>query len=172
MSEATSGAPVRVEKYDWQGRFCYAWQAAVRRRGDGCLLLEARWQGPGEPAVGKLQFVQGDRFLEFYYPGRHYAIWQVEDRDGRLKGWYCNVSTPVREDASALRFRDLLLDLLVYPDGSWSVLDREELEQARRQGLAPDLAEQAEAAIGELLALLEQRVAPFDRAGPARREAV
>lgn len=159
---------IEVRKHDWQGRFRYAWHGALLARRPDRLKLQAIWQGPGEPQVGELCFRRGDRFVERYYPGRGYAIWQVEDADGSLKGWYCNISTPVVEHDGVLSFNDLLLDLLVYPDGRYAVLDRDEFDAARRQGLDAGLARQAEAALAEVLALVEAGAPPFTLQDTAR----
>jgi predicted RNA-binding protein associated with RNAse of E/G family len=152
---------VTVRKHDWRGRFRYAWNGKVLTRTTDRLIIEAIWNGPGEPEVGGIHFSLGDRFLEYYYPGRGYAIWQIERPDGTLKGWYCNISTPVEEKAGTLSFRDLLLDLLVYPDGRMEVLDRAEVEAAQDEGLDRAEAAAAEAALTELRALVRSGAAPF-----------
>ena len=152
---------ITVRKHDWRGQFRYAWQGALAERDAGHLVILAIWQGPGAPRVGEIAFLPGDRFVEYYYPGRGYAIWQVEQPDGAIKGWYCNVSTPVQEVDGTLTFNDLLLDVVVYPDGRWSVLDRDEFEAARRDGLPERDALAAEAALAELVALIHAGAPPF-----------
>ncbi|HVA90982.1 MAG TPA: DUF402 domain-containing protein [Chloroflexota bacterium] len=152
---------VTVRKHDWRGSFRYAWSGWMVDRTADHLMIEAIWDGPGEPRVGEITFTRGDRFLEYYYPGRGYAIWQIARPDGSLKGWYCNISTPVEQSGDTLSFRDLLLDLLVYPDGRLSVLDRDEFEAARREGLDPGEAVMAQAALAEVLAIAEAGGAPF-----------
>ncbi|HXT34476.1 MAG TPA: DUF402 domain-containing protein [Chloroflexota bacterium] len=156
---------ITVRKHDWRGRFRYAWSGRMVDRTAEHLTIEAIWNGPGEPRVGEITFAMGDRFLEFYYPGRGYAIWQIETPDGSLKGWYCNISTPVEEHDGTLGFRDLLLDLLVYPDGRVAVLDREEFETARHEGLDPREATAAEAALAEVQAMARAGVFPFRSTG-------
>jgi protein associated with RNAse G/E len=152
---------VTVRKHDWRGRFRYAWEGKVLARTTDHLLIEAIWNGPGEPEVGEIRFVRGDRFVEHYYPGRGYAIWQIEQPDGSVKGWYCNISTQVKEHDDTLSFRDLLLDLLVYPDGRMVELDRDEFEKAQAAGLDPAEAQVAEAALAEVRELARLGTPPF-----------
>jgi predicted RNA-binding protein associated with RNAse of E/G family len=133
----------------------------VLERTNDQIVLEAFWSGPGEPTVGQIRFLDGDRFLEHYYPGRGYAIWQVEGPAGKVKAWYCNICTPVHEENDILTFNDLLLDVLAYPDGGYEILDREEFEEARRRGLPLDYVQQAEAALAVVLALVNARAEPF-----------
>ncbi|HEY8285807.1 MAG TPA: DUF402 domain-containing protein [Chloroflexota bacterium] len=156
---------ITVRKHDWHGRFRYAWSGRLVDRTADHLTIEAIWNGPGEPRVGEITFTMGDRFLEYYYPGKGYAIWQIETADGNLKGWYCNISTPVEEREGTLSFRDLLLDLLVYPDGRMAVLDREEFEAAQSEGLDPREGAAAESALAEVRANARMGAAPFRYAG-------
>jgi protein associated with RNAse G/E len=152
---------VTVRKYDWRGRFRYAWEGEIVTRTADHLIIEAIWQGPGEPEVGEIRFVRGDRFIEHYFPGRGYAIWQIEQPDGSVKGWYCNISTLVEEHDDTLSFRDLLLDLLVYPDGRMVELDRDEFEAAQGGGLDPAEAAAAEAALAEVREMAQSGTPPF-----------
>lgn len=152
---------VTVRKYNWKGEFRYAWQGEIVRRERALILIAAEWRGPGEPKVGLIVFAPGDRFLEYYYPGRAYAIWQVADSAGTLKGWYCNISTPLEERAGELHFNDLLLDLLVYPDGAYEILDRDEFARALLEGLSAQHAALAEAALRDLLQLVREGAQPF-----------
>jgi hypothetical protein len=168
MTEGTRMDTVTVRKHTWRGEFRYAWSGELLMCEPEHLVLLAIWKGPGEPRVGEIAFMAGDRFVEHYYPGRGYAIWQVEQPDGRIKGWYCNISTPVERHDTTLSFRDLLLDLLVYPDGRYSVLDREEFAEARREGLPESEAALAEAALAEVVRLVERGAQPFCLSGPAR----
>jgi predicted RNA-binding protein associated with RNAse of E/G family len=157
-----------VRKLDWRGEFRFAWQGEVLERSAEHLLLLAVWRGPGEPVVGEMTFMFGDRFLEHYYPGRGYAIWQIEGATGNLKGWYCNISTPVVETDGVLSFEDLLLDVVAYPDGRYAVLDRDEFEDARRHDLSAERCRLAEAALRQVLGLIQAAAPPFAFTGAPR----
>lgn len=155
-------ATITVRKHTWQGLFRYAWQGEVLHAHDGdVLLLHATWDGPGEPHVGELRFVPGDRFLEYYYLRRPYALWEVRTAAGALKGWYCNINTLPVIEADTLRFDDLLLDVIVYPDGRYQMLDRDEFQAAVAAGLPEDRAALAESALSEVLGMLHAGAAPF-----------
>ena len=68
-----------------------------------------------------------DLFFEAYFRKKWYNIIEVYDRDdGRLKGWYCNVTAPANFRRWDISYRDLALDLLVFPDGKQIVLDEDE----------------------------------------------
>jgi predicted RNA-binding protein associated with RNAse of E/G family len=161
---------VTIRKLNWQGQFKYSWRGEVLERTADHLVLGAMWEGPGEPQVGEVRFVQGDRFLEHYYVDRAYAVWQVERPDGAVKAWYCNIETPLQEEEpGVLAFRDLLLDVLVYPDGRYAILDRDEFEQARQQGLQSEDVRLAEEALAGVLAHLHAKDPPFTLSGDPRQ---
>ena len=97
---------------------------------------------------------QNDRFLELYLLEKFFNIYQIYDRDdGGLKGWYCNVTKPVRVDDGFIRYDDLALDLLVFPDGRQLVLDEDEFAEL---DLPVELQEQARAGLCELQRLFAE----------------
>ena len=56
--------------------------------------------------------------------------------DGSLLYWYCDIVDYIwKEDGQTLISVDLLADLIVYPDGSFKVLDLDELADAGAEGL-------------------------------------
>ena len=54
---------------------------------------------------------------------------------GAFERWYVNLEGPLVRSAVGFDLDDLFLDLLVEPDGSYSWLDEDELEQAVAAGL-------------------------------------
>jgi predicted RNA-binding protein associated with RNAse of E/G family len=95
---------------------------------DGAMLhLEASFNGSEMLLLGKT-IKPGDRFVETYFTDRWYNIFEIHDReDGRLKGWYCNISKPsVMEAENVISYVDLALDLWVAPDGTQTVMDEDE----------------------------------------------
>jgi predicted RNA-binding protein associated with RNAse of E/G family len=93
-------------------------------------------------------FRKNDRFVEMYYSDRWYNIFEIHDReDDHLKGWYCNIGYPAEIEKQHVSYRDLALDLLVFPDGRQLVLDEDEFESL---GLEPEVSQQAWHALEEL----------------------
>ncbi|HAX69314.1 MAG TPA: DUF402 domain-containing protein, partial [Anaerolineae bacterium] len=71
-----------------------------------------------------------DRFVETFYTDKWYNIFEIYDRDdGRLKGWYCNITKPAVIEDGLVAYVDLALDLWVSADGSRKMLDEDELEE-------------------------------------------
>jgi hypothetical protein len=68
-----------------------------------------------------------DRFLEVFFADRWFNIFEIHDReDDHLKGWYCDICKPAKIEETMIKYVDLKIDLIVYPDGSDDVLDEDE----------------------------------------------
>ncbi|MEK6256203.1 MAG: DUF402 domain-containing protein [Chloroflexota bacterium] len=121
---------ITVIKYDHTGVEKMRYPGKVLTRENSRLDIEAKFQGE-DIDVHDIAFRVGDRFLETYYTKRWYNIYEIYDRaDDHLKGWYCNICHPAIIEDGQVSFRDLALDLLVYPDGRQLVLDEDEFKAA------------------------------------------
>lgn len=124
------------------------------------LLIEAFFNRP-DLAFHGITLRQNDRFLERYFQDRWYNIFEIYDRDDdRLKGWYCNITEPAEfSDDGRIAYVDLALDVLVYPDGNYLVLDRDEFDALN---LDQTTRENALKALDELIAVVEDgKLAPL-----------
>jgi predicted RNA-binding protein associated with RNAse of E/G family len=135
------------------------YETALDERLPNGVRLVASWTGPAL-ALGYATFETGDHFTEWYFSDRWYNILRIATSGGVLKGWYCNVAEPAEIDGDAVRYRDLLLDLWIAPDGTTHLLDEEEF--AAEPALTDDLRRRALDALAELESLVQGRVSPFD----------
>lgn len=71
----------------------------------------------------------------FYWEDRSYNLYLWYRADGRLDAAYFNVVDSVRLSRGQVEYRDLIVDVLLYPDGSQTVLDRNELTEDIPSGL-------------------------------------
>ena len=121
---------INVIKQNLEGQETWRYAGKVLRRGDDFILLEARFNYPQEVDLSGLVLRSGDRFVEIFYSDRWYNIFEIHDReDDQFKGWYCNISTPAVIDGNVISYRDLALDLLVFPDGRQKILDEDEFNK-------------------------------------------
>ncbi len=117
---------IKIIKRNHLGEDIFRYQGQVIERGENKILLQARF-GLENVKLVDIPLQIGDLFLETYYSDRWYNIYEIHaKKDNKLKGWYCNVSCPAEIGADTVAFRDLALDLLVYPDGRQVVLDEDE----------------------------------------------
>jgi len=60
---------------------------------------------------------------------------QYFSKDGKLKGTYINLNTPIELYPYGIRYVDLEVDVCVWPDGRIETLDEEKLNEALRRGI-------------------------------------
>ncbi len=150
---------VTIRKLDHAGREVLSYPGRVLWRKDGAIALRTSWtRAPLD--VGYVVLEPGDRWTEHFYADRYYNIFEIQTGDGRLKGWYCNITRPACIDAAEVAAEDLALDLWVAPDGEMLVLDEDEFAALR---LPPTEREAAQAALAELQVMVERRMRPFDK---------
>jgi hypothetical protein len=112
------------------------------------ITVRAPWAGDGVRDFGFVRFEPGDVFTEYYWRDRWYAVKEVRDGQGTLKGWYCDITRPATLSGTELVVEDLDLDLWRSADGR-TVLRLDEDEFAA-SGLATTDPEAAEAAVKAL----------------------
>jgi len=126
----------------------YYWDASPRDTSNaGGPGLDGDASG-GSPDLGRPEGV------------RYYNVFQISAPDGTLKGWYCNLGLPaeLEVESRTLSYVDLALDVWANPDGSFVVLDEDELEELLEQH--PELTDAAQQGRTALLALAESRNLP------------
>jgi hypothetical protein len=115
------------------------------------LAVRAPWAGDGVRDFGFVRFERGDVFTEYYWRDRWYAVKEVRDSAGELKGWYCDITRPAALSGAELVVEDLDLDLWISADGTdVRRLDEDEFEES---GLAESDPAAAAAAVAALDAL-------------------
>lgn len=120
---------ITIVKQDHLGVEVIRYQGQVLMRTAAEIMIEAFFALEHAMMVD-IPLLKGDKFLETYFTGHWYNIYEIHDRvSDHLKGWYCNVSYPAEISQSLVVFRDLALDLVVLPDGCQVVLDEDEFQK-------------------------------------------
>ncbi|MFD0006445.1 DUF402 domain-containing protein [Streptomyces sp. NPDC127178] len=118
------------------------------------IAVRAPWAGAGIRDFGFVRFEPGDVFTEYYWRDRWYAVKEVRDTSGALKGWYCDITRPATLSGTELVVEDLDLDLWRSADGTdVRRLDEDEFAESGLAETDPAAAEAAVAALDELEAL-------------------
>lgn len=107
-----------------------------------CLLLENDeiLHHDSEVIVTKWNTIRPKKTLHHgyscYFIERGFKVSKFYDHDGKLISWYCDIITHTFDPKeNAYTFIDLLVDVIVYPDGFVRVVDLDELADAARDGL-------------------------------------
>lgn len=104
----------------------WRYEATEILREESYVKLEARYNR-ADANIGRVHLKNNDRFLEVFFADRWFNIFEIHDReDDHLKGWYCDICKPAKIEETMIKYVDLKIDLIVYPDGSDDVLDEDE----------------------------------------------
>jgi len=149
------GATVRV-RHAKAGEGGFEFQGTVRALEPGRLLvLERRFRGGGTyDGLGQPK-AEGDMGLVELWDGRWFSRRVYLRRDGSLIGEIYNVNTPPELYQGTVRYLDLEVDVVRFPDGRVEVQDEDVLRAKQERGLLPSaLAERATSCAQELAAAL------------------
>jgi len=114
--------------------------------------------------VSGLVFEREGELREFFSPRHPFNVFAVYGATGSFNGWYANLTWPARlyrdDEMLILAWPDLVLDIVMLPDGSYSMLDEDEIESSGLRETSPWLIEQMFAARDVLLRMLESGYFP------------
>lgn len=129
------------------------------RRAENSITIEALFNRDDLP-FQEIILKRNDRFVETFYTDKWYNIFEIYDRDdGKLKGWYCNITKPAVIEDGSISYVDLALDLWVSADGWQTVLDEDELEELK---LDEDVKKNVYAGLRELQTLFKTKILRHD----------
>jgi predicted RNA-binding protein associated with RNAse of E/G family len=151
---------VTVYKRDHRGKPVTNYSGQVVASSATRVCIEARYEH-NDKDVGVVVFCKGDLLTEWHYSDRYYNVFKIQDGvDGRLKGWYCNITRPAEITDSTIKADDLALDVFVSPTGEITVLDEDEFAAL---DLSPDEQAAALAAVEAIRRLVAEAAEPFNR---------
>ena len=122
---------MKILKKNLADEVTWQYDSEVLRRDETSITVEAFFNRDDMP-FQEIILKRNDRFVETFYTDKWFNIFEIYDRDdGKLKGWYCNITKPAVVDADSVAYVDLALDLWVAADGTQTVLDEDELEELK-----------------------------------------
>jgi len=76
------------------------------------------------------------RGLSAYYIDQGFKISKIYDKNGKIVYWYCDIiQVKTDEIKNTVIVEDLLVDVILYEDGTIKILDLDELCDAMEQGM-------------------------------------
>ena len=79
--------------------------------------------------VETLILTAGTVTYAFYWPDKPFTLYKWYDPQGRKIADYFNIADTIEISQQEIRWRDLVIDVLRFPDGSLRILDEAELPQ-------------------------------------------
>ena len=133
----TEGSWIEIEHVKLNGRVFHLGKSLVESHDHDQSLIrfsrvfrrEGTYDGLRTRKEPEDQAVTEAKIGEWYFKTHYYS------RDGRHKGTYINLNTPIELYPFGVRYVDLEVDVCIWPDGRFKVLDEEELDNAVAEGL-------------------------------------
>ena len=153
---------VTINSRKFDGKIHKSWQAEFLNTEDSLLIFVGEFEKEiNHPFLGVIR--RGTISYEFYWTDRWYNIFRFHEPDGSLRNFYCNVNLPPEFKDDILDYIDLDIDLLVWKDFSYQVLDLDEFEQnALRFSYSQELYQNALNGLDELISLVKNKSYPFN----------
>ncbi len=106
---------------------------------------------------------RGTISYEFYWFDRWYNIFRFHEPDGELRNFYCNISQPPKLENHVLDYVDFDIDVLVWSDFSYHILDFEEFAGNKEiYKYPPEIIHKVHHSVSEIETLIKMRHFPFD----------
>ena len=139
------------------GRRTLTMRATVGAWSDGVLILLRSFVGGGQYDSIGAPILPGDHGTIEVVPGGWVLRRTYSRADGQPVGELYNIQTPVELVRDEVRYLDLEVDVVRWPDGRVAVVDLDDLAEVERRGLISDqLAATARAVADELVEVLRQ----------------
>ncbi len=159
MSSKNSGV-VRVNSRKYDGSIRRTWTGALIERNDADLVLVGEFDlDVSHPDLGEIK--RGTISCEYYYLDAWYSIFCFYDPSGNFRNYYCNINMPPSFQDYVLDYIDLDIDVVVWPDGSFEVLDEEEFEaNAVMFNYPDDIRQHSATALSTLIGIIRSQKLP------------
>ena len=153
---------IRINALKYDGAVHRTWKAELIKQTDSLLTLVGQFENEvSHQSLGVIR--RNTLSYEFYWLDSYFNIFRFHEPEGELRNFYCNVNMPPKFENGVLSYIDLDIDILVWKDFSYEILDLEEFEEnARTYGYPGNLREKVRASIKELETMIEKRIFPFD----------
>lgn len=118
---------IDVSSCKFDGSIHRRWKARLVEKNEARIVLDGEFEVEvRHPVLGTIE--RGAKTREVFFLDRWYSVFQFLRPDGSTRLEYVNINLPPTMNGSALSFIDLDLDLLLRPDGTYSILDEDEFQ--------------------------------------------
>ncbi|MFQ6064942.1 MAG: ribonuclease E/G [Candidatus Bathyarchaeia archaeon] len=133
----TVGSVIDIEHVKLDGRVLHLGEAKVETFDETESLIEFSRVVRGEGTYDGLRTSReaGDRAVTEAKIGEWHYKTQYFSKEGRHKGTYINLNTPIELYPYGIRYVDLEVDVCVWPSGKVGVVDEKKLESAAIEGV-------------------------------------
>ncbi|EHY7189671.1 DUF402 domain-containing protein [Listeria monocytogenes] len=126
---------IQIKSYKHNGKLHRTWKKTVVLKSTENIIIGGNDHTLVVEADGR-KWVTREPSICYFHSDYWFNVISMIREDGIYH--YCNLGTPFAVDEQALKYIDYDLDIKVFPDGRFHLLDEGEYEQHRRQMKYPD----------------------------------
>ncbi len=151
---------ITVNSRKMDGTIRRSWTCELIEETDSLLVFVGKFaEDVSHPELGEIS--AGTTSYEYYWLDRWYSIFRFHEPSGSLRNFYCNLNMPPSFNDGILDYVDLDIDVVVWPDQSYKILDLDDYEKnAVLLGYSHDVKEKVEGTLKELLERIERKDLP------------
>lgn len=155
------GSKMQMHCYKHNGKIHRSWdEATILEIGEDYLVC-ANNKAKVTENDGRSYYTNEPAII-FFYKNRWYNIIAQLKSHGLF--YYCNIATPYVIDENIIKYIDYDLDLRVFPDGGFRVLDRNEYKYHKKiMHYSDDLDLVLRSELSNLIELKRKDKGPFDK---------
>lgn len=160
MNQKKNVFTVNSRKFD--GVIHRSWKAELIERTETLLTFVGIFEKEiKHPKLGVIR--RGTVSYEFYWTNRWYNVFRFHEPEGELRNFYCNVNQPPVCAGNILDYVDLDIDVLVWKDLSYQILDLGEYkDNCDKFNYSTELKNKVDNSLSEILNLIKNKSFPFD----------
>lgn len=153
------GSKIKIQSYKHNGQLHRVWESNLVLKGTQSIVIGANDKARVMESDGRT-WVTREPAISYFHADYWFNIIGMLRQDGIH--YYCNISSPFAYDDEALKYIDYDLDVMVYPDMTYHLLDEDEYELHKKRMNYPlvldDILYQQ---LEYLLRWVRQRKGPF-----------
>lgn len=158
--KAAAGSMVYIQSYKYNGSLHRTWSKGYVLKSEGNQTIVVTNRAWVIESDGRRWYTR-EPAICFFYDDRWYNIISMIRKNGIY--YYCNIATPSIYDGESIKNIDLDLDIKVYPDYYYDILDEDEfLDHQASMEYDQDIIQIARESTKELTKMIKQKEFPFN----------
>ncbi|MDG4657215.1 DUF402 domain-containing protein [Ectobacillus antri] len=159
MDFPKEGEKIQIHSYKHNGLIHRIWEETTVLKGTQSIVIGANDRTLVTESDGRT-WITREPAICYFHGSQWFNIIGMLRHDGIY--YYCNVSSPFAYDEEALKYIDYDLDIKVYPDMTYTLLDEDEYEKHRVLMNYPDVIDSIlKRNVESLKEWIHQRKGPF-----------
>ncbi|MEW9676991.1 DUF402 domain-containing protein [Lentibacillus sp. L22] len=159
MAGPEAGSKIEIHSYKHSGQLHRIWKNSLVLKGTDSVVIAANDKTDVIESDGRT-WVTREPAICYFDANFWFNIIGMLRTNGIY--YYCNIGSPFVYDEGALKYIDYDLDVKVYPDMTFDILDEDEYEEHKKQMNYPDVIDRIlHRNLDILLRWIHQRKGPF-----------